>query len=85
MNSTSSHRRDSRSPQMDAVIEKLFIVETPEQASLRDQMKEAGFPQISLSPMEGQWLYLLLKMVGANVVLRLGLWGAIQPAGFCVL
>lgn len=57
---------------VDAYINSLFVARDPVQESVVERAREAGLPDIHISPAQGKLLYLLAKMIGARRILELG-------------
>jgi caffeoyl-CoA O-methyltransferase len=58
--------------QVDAYIDELFIGDDPVLQSVERSLVEAGLPQISVSPSQGKFLYLLARLMKARRILELG-------------
>jgi len=66
---------DSIFEDVDTYIDSLFI---PQDAALEgalDRAREAGLPDIQVSPGQGKFLYLLARLVGARRILEIGTLG----------
>jgi caffeoyl-CoA O-methyltransferase len=58
--------------QVDAYIDELFIGDDPVLQAVERSLLEAELPQISVSPSQGKFLYLLARLMGAKRILELG-------------
>ena len=58
--------------EVDAYIDELFIGDDPILQSVERSLVEAELPQISVSPSQGKFLYLLARLMGAKRILELG-------------
>ncbi len=76
-------RQDSRSPLMDEVVAKAFVVEPESFAKIRDTNTERGLPPIALSPQDGHMLMNLLMTAGAKRGIEVGTLGGYSAAWIC--
>ncbi len=60
---------------VDGYIGNLFAQEDEALTAALQEMREAGLPQISVSPVLGKFLYLLAKLAGARRILEIGTLG----------
>jgi predicted O-methyltransferase YrrM len=58
--------------QVDAYIDELFIGNDPVLQGVERSLVEARLPQISVSPSQGKFLYLLARLIKARRILELG-------------
>ena len=63
-------------PAVGEYLEKLFAKEDPGMLDADRAIKEAGMPEIQVSPNDGRILELLLRLAGARKVVELGTLGA---------
>jgi caffeoyl-CoA O-methyltransferase len=60
---------------VDGYIERLFAEEDEALKAAQEEMREAGLPEISVSPVLGKFLYILAKLVRARRILEIGTLG----------
>lgn len=60
---------------VDAHLSELLAVEDDALVAARARARDAGLPDIAVSPLQGKWLHLLARMTGARRVLELGTLG----------
>ena len=60
---------------IDSYIEKLFVPPDPALEGALRRSREAGLPEIQVSPNEGRLLHLLAEIVGAQRILEVGTLG----------
>ncbi|MCA9801945.1 MAG: O-methyltransferase [Cyanobacteria bacterium HKST-UBA02] len=60
---------------VDDYLEQLFIEDDKALRSAQDRSREEGLPSISVSPVQGKFLMLLVGLVGAERVLEIGTLG----------
>jgi len=60
---------------VDGYIERLFAEEDEALKAAQEEMREAGLPEISVSPVLGKFLYILAKLVRARRILEIGALG----------
>ncbi|MGC2602475.1 MAG: class I SAM-dependent methyltransferase, partial [Rhodomicrobium sp.] len=60
---------------VDSYIGNLFAQEDEALTAALEEMREAGLPQISVSPVLGKFLYLLAELAGARRILEIGTLG----------
>jgi caffeoyl-CoA O-methyltransferase len=63
-------------PAVGVYLQELFAVEDPGMLDADRAIREAGMPEIQVSPNDGRILELLLRLVGARKVVELGTLGA---------
>jgi predicted O-methyltransferase YrrM len=60
---------------VDGYISKLFVPQDEALTSAIDEMRQAGLPEINVSPVLGKFLFLLAKLAGARRILEIGTLG----------
>ena len=67
---------------LDRFFEARLLSEDPERGTALARGAEAGLPDHSVSPLQGEMLYILAKMMGARRVLEIGLLAGVSTLHF---
>lgn len=67
---------------VDGYIETLFVKEDDALTRAVEEMRVAGLPEISVSPVLGKYLYMLAKLVRARRILEIGTLGGYSAIWF---
>lgn len=63
---------NSRPAEVDAYLEQHLLPDDPILNATLDRQNEAGLPPMAVSPLQGSFLYIMAKAVGAKRILELG-------------